>query len=171
MRMFIASPVRLSREIESSINGISSTENLRVTEFNNIHLTYLFLGEIDLKEANHIQEELTKISVNKFSTKISGITAFPDTLHPRVIVMVLESLYIYNLYNSIIKVFPEYDRDRRKFMPHITIARIRKGSACPDLSNFPVHNGMVEINEVCLFRSLLTRSGAVYEKVSCRGLL
>ena len=171
MRMFIASPIKLNLELESYISGLSGTENLRVTEFNNVHLTYLFLGEIDLKEANHIEEELKKISLNKFSAKISGITAFPDALHPRVIVMVLEGDYIYKLYNSIIKLFPGYDRDRRKFMPHITIARIRKGSAGPDMSNFTVHNDIVAIDEVCLFRSVLTRNGAVYEKVSCRGLL
>jgi 2'-5' RNA ligase len=171
MRMFIASPISLNQEIKSSIINIFCMENARSTEFNNIHLTYLFLGDINLTEANHIKEELKKISVNKFTAKISVIIAFPDTGHPRVIVMFLESLYIYNLYNSIIKLFPAYDGDRRKFMPHITIARIRKGSACPDLSNFPVHNSIVEINEVCLFMSLLNRSRVVYEKVSCRGLL
>jgi 2'-5' RNA ligase len=167
MRMFIASPVKITPEIESIVNGLSSNENLKITGLNNFHLTYLFLGEISLKESNSIIKKLERISTNTFQAKISSITAFPDFHHPRVIVLVLESPFFYDLYNSILKVLPEYRNSRREFMPHITIARVKNRNTAPDVSRLVISEGMLLIDQLCLFKSTLTPEGPLYERIYC----
>ena len=165
--MFIASDVKASPEIESLARSLFNQGNLKVTDLNNLHLTYLFLGDINKKESDRISTELEKINSNKISAKICGITAFPDNVHPRVIAMVLESPYLYGIYNSIIHLFPEYKQNNMKFIPHITIARNRRSSSKPNISGLSMLDGILLIDNVCLFKSNLTQKGPIYERIIC----
>ena len=167
MRMFIGSPAKMIPELEPIMAIISNMQNLRAVGLNNFHLTYLFLGEINLKETEHIVMELNKISCKKFSAKISGIRALPNIYHPRVIVLSLESSHLDQLYNSISLLLPEYANNEKKFLPHITIARVRNRNSIPDISRLPTGEGMLPINELCLFKSILTREGSIYERIWC----
>ena len=167
MRMFIGSPAKMIPEIEPIMVSISNIQNLKVVGLNNFHLTYLFLGEINLKETEHVVMELNKISCKKFSAKISGIKALPNIHHPRVIVLLLESPYLDQLYNRISLLLPEYANNEKKFLPHITIARVRNGNPIPDISRLPIGEGMLPIDELCLFKSILTREGSIYERFWC----
>ena len=167
MRMFIGSPAKMIPEIEPIMASISNIQNLKVVGLNNFHLTYLFLGEINLKETEHIVMELNKISCKRFSAKFSGIRALPNIYHPRVIVLSLESPHLDQLYNSISLLLPEYANDEKKFLPHITIARVRNVNPIPDISLLPIEEGMLPIDELCLFKSILTREGSIYERIWC----
>jgi 2'-5' RNA ligase len=167
MRMFIGSPAKMIPELEPIMAIISNMQNLRAVGLNNFHLTYLFLGEINLKETEHVVMELNKISCKKFPAKISGIRALPNIYHPRVIVLSLESPHLDQLYNSISLLLPEYANNEKKFLPHITIARVRNRNSIPDISRLPTGEGMLPINELCLFKSILTREGSIYERIWC----
>ena len=167
MRMFIGSPAKMIPEIEPIMAIISNMQNLRAVGLNNFHLTYLFLGEINPKEMDHVVMELNKISCKKLSAKVSGIRALPNIYHPRVIVLSLECPYLDQLYNRISLLLPEYANGEKKFLPHITIARVRNGTAIPDISRLPIVEGMLQINELCLFQSILTPEGAIYERIWC----
>ena len=167
MRMFIASPLKITPGIESIVNELSGNRNLRITGLNNFHLTYLFLGEVDPRESNRIVVNLEKIFSNKFRAKISGITLFPDIYHPRIIVLILESPFFNDIYNSILRLLPEYQNSNREFLPHITIARIRNGSVAPRVSKLAIPDELISIDQLCLFKSVLTREGAVYERIYC----
>ncbi|WP_298279741.1 RNA 2',3'-cyclic phosphodiesterase [Ferroplasma sp.] len=167
MRMFIASPVKLTREIEDIIKVLSGNKNLRVTEPNNFHLTYLFLGDVNIMESNRITSEMKNISGKKFGAKISGMTAFPDIYHPKVIALVLESQFFEVLYNSILKRLPEYKNSNRGFLPHITIARVRNRGTMPWISHMVIQNETLGIDRICLFKSTLTREGPIYESIYC----
>ena len=171
MRMFIASPVRITPEIESLINSLFNKENFRIIEPNNIHITYLFLGEVNENESCYISGKLEKIIINKISARICGISAFPGINRPRVIVISLESPHLNEVYNSIIDVLPEYKRNNTKFLPHITIARVRKSSIRPDISGLYMDDETLLIDEICLFKTNLTHDGAVYERIMCNKFL
>lgn len=172
MRMFIASPVHITPEIESTVNSLSNIQNLKLTGINNFHITYLFLGEINVNEANHIIGQLKQISSNKISARVSGIMAFPNISHPRVIVIVAESPCLLNLHDSVLRLLPEYKNIGRKFLPHITIARVKNGTTLPDISRLSTTlsttHGRVSIKEMCLFKSVLTYEGPLYERIYCR---
>lgn len=137
-------------ELEPIMASIYNIQNLKVVRLNNFHLTYLFLGEINLKETDHIVMELNKISCKKFSAKISGIRALPNIYHPRVIALQLESPDLDQLYNRISLLLPEYTNNENKFLPHITIARVRNGTPIPDISRLPIWEGMLPIGQLPL---------------------
>ncbi|WMT50433.1 MAG: RNA 2',3'-cyclic phosphodiesterase [Ferroplasma sp.] len=168
MRMFIASHIRITPEIESLVKSLSSNKNLKVTALNNFHLTYLFLGDISSKESDRVADEIKKISGVKFTVKISGITAFPDINHPRVIVLVLKSEFLSEIYNSILRLLPEYENSNQKFLPHITIARARKSGVGLGILSPAVPDGALTIDNLCLIKSVLTREGPVYQSVYCK---
>ena len=85
----------------------------------------------------------------------------------RAIVILLESPYLDQLYNRISLLLSEYANNEKKFLPHITIARVRNRNSIPDISRLPTGEGMLPINELCLFKSILTREGSIYERIWC----
>ena len=71
------------------------------------------------------------------------------------------------IYNRISLLLSEYANNEKKFLPHITIARVRNVNPIPDISLLPIEEGMLPIDELCLFKSILTREGSIYERIWC----
>ena len=170
MRIFIGSPIGITPEIETMAKSLSYLPGLRFTGINNFHLTYLFLGKIDVNKARHIIEQLKKISGNKISARFSGIRYFPNVQIPRLIAIIPESPYFMNLHNSILGLLPEYKNIDRQFSPHITVARLKNGTLLPDISKLGNIHGILSIDQICLFKSTLTHEGSLYERVYCKRL-
>ena len=133
------------------------------------HLTLRFLGEVDGIECDDIQEELFKIRQPVFPLSLKGIGFFPPRKQPRVLwVGVEKNEALFQLQK---KIDTRLDRlnltaEKRKFHPHVTLARLRQLSA-ERIGAFLSRNNLFKtdpfyVEEFSLYSSVLTSQRAIH---------
>lgn len=173
-RLFIAIdiPGDIKDNIYKFINGLlGEDKHIKIVAAPNIHITLKFLGDTNINKIMKIKEVLrnTASEFKKFRYEISRrINAFPDTGNARVIFLETGrgSDKISKIYKRLednlgrIKI----KREKRKFFPHITVARAKIKKDIRDLTA----NNKKNINEnadclrITLFESKLKPWGAEY---------
>ncbi|MCL4340580.1 MAG: RNA 2',3'-cyclic phosphodiesterase [Candidatus Thermoplasmatota archaeon] len=171
MRSFIASPIPRDDQINDLLKQVSRFPSLKVPNTVDLHLTYLFLGEIDETEADNISKSIVKQEIKKVESTFSVISAFPNTSSPRVLILLLDNPGIVGIYRSISEILPQFAMDSKNFIPHVTIGRFRKKDLMPDINRLKIPEGKVLIDRVCLYKSTLTQSGPLYEELACNQLI
>lgn len=184
MRSFVAIelPDSLRRSLAETSEELSSKIAPRAVRWvrpEGIHLTLKFLGDVDPSKMQDvrgvIQETVPKFS--PFSFDVGGLGCFPSSRRPRVIwVGVRESTgEMAAMYEELERAFTAqgFERERRPFHPHLTLGRIRRGVSnsvarsvgekITETGSFSL--GKIEVKEICLFRSELKPSGAVYTRL------
>jgi RNA 2',3'-cyclic 3'-phosphodiesterase len=173
-RLFIAIdiPGDIKKKIWSFSNDVLGSEKyIRLVPASNIHVTLKFLGNIDIKRDEEIKEAIEAAAgrFKKFDYEISGkINAFPEPENSRVLFLEINmgsdmiSKIYYKLEDNLSSI--GLDKERRKFSPHITIARVKSKKNLRQLIN---ESGdflpeMLECSELTLFESKLSPSGARY---------
>jgi len=151
---------------------IHSRRLIRFVPPENVHVTLKFLGDID---PEIMPELITKIetsirSLRKFDYICAGTGVFPNVRRPRVLWLGITqgSEMLTNLSKTLdesLKAMP-IESEEREFKAHITLGRIKEfRKPVPELDQFlaypfkPTHN---PVDEVILFKSTLTPSGAIY---------
>lgn len=179
-RLFIAIDVPLW--VKTEILGIQN--RLRVLDLDaswtrqeNMHLTLKFLGDIDARLVPAIIKEMGAVlsPAPKFSVSLGRLGAFPDLKKPRVAWIAIEdpSGVLERLWRETEDAMwaLKFPRDKRKFSPHLTLARIKsqKGnrllaatlSAAPQTGFKPF-----DIASVKLYKSELTAKGSIYTELA-----
>ena len=149
--------------IQRSINGFDS--NLRFVHPNNFHLTISFLG--DKLNPDNVIDNLSSVSFNSFSLRLSGIGFFPSRELPRVLwVGFEENPSLFDLQRKIDLLFTP----NKSFKPHLTIARVKKPFQDKDLLAFlrvvdsvSVKPLSFKVKNFKLYKSTLTPLGPIYE--------
>ncbi len=164
MRTFIA--IEIPEHIKKEIVKIQDelpVFNGKKTEYENLHLTLKFLGEVDEKKIEEIKKRLKKVKMNSFEAEINNIGVFSD----RIIWIGIRNCD--ELQKEIDEKLSELFEKERRFMGHLTIARIKdfkdrkKFSEEMKKIKIPEMNFMVE--NFCLKKSKLTRNGPTYEDI------
>ena len=180
IRAFIA--IDIDKHNKQKISGIISylkTANADIkwiTE-NQIHLTLKFLGNIEQNKIQDISKILKSIAMDfsPFNIQFSGIGAFPNILHPRVIWLGMnkgkESLKLLNN-----KIETELERlgirkEKREYKAHLTLGRVRtlkNVSKLITLINEAKFHPQeeIKIDKLILFQSTLTAKGAIHSPLS-----
>jgi 2'-5' RNA ligase len=184
MRCFIA--IDISDDIKKSIAKVIENlgykiKGIKWVDPQNIHLTLKFLGEIDDKKINLINERLSILSKRHsvFDVSISNVGGFPNLKNPKVLwVGINDSEKLTNLYNELENALFEigFGKENRKFSPHLTIARIKdKRDADLILRHIMEYKnyffGEMKVCEIVLMKSTLKPSGAEYTKLNVFKLL
>lgn len=173
-RLFVA--VDIPEVVKDNIHNLA-TETLpedryiRIVPAPNIHITLKFLGGININKTGKIEEaiRITADLFEKFKYEISGrINAFPDTGNARVVILEVDKggeqiCKIYNeLENNLSKI--KIEREKRKFSPHITIARLKNRKNIKELIAGQKKFLNITLNciEITLFESQLKPDGAEY---------
>lgn len=178
MRLFIATPI--SRQVETELANIiyqlkSVAGNVRWVKPENIHLTIKFLGETDKSLVEHLSQLIDETSreTNILDFKISKIGGFPNLIRPRALWAGLDGDHseLERLAGSLDQRVHKlgYDRETRKFSPHLTLGRVKKPQSLPQLAHF-IENYKIEampfqIDRLTLFKSTLTPRGPIYERL------
>jgi len=180
MRLFIA--IELPPEIKQGIAKVQ--EQLRAAGANagwtrpeGIHLTLKFLGEVPELKGQEILQALAGATqgIGKLNLEVAGAGAFPNTKNPRVLwlgitgdVEKLGSLQaaVENAMTGL-----GFEREERKFSPHLTMARIKFSKPRDNWqqrieSIRDVKLGRFEADHVSLMKSELKREGAVYMELA-----
>lgn len=169
-RLFIALPLTsgLRKKIlylEKSING-----NINWIPIKNLHLTILFLGNIDINDLTKIFYILDNIKnkykedFRKIKTKITKIDYGPPG-KKRMIWLYLEKN---KFLDNIKKIFEDeltqnniyFQREERNFLPHINLARLKKDTKKDIKKDL---NWNIIFTEINLYESLLKKPFAEYE--------
>ncbi len=180
IRSFLA--FELPLEIKNIVARVSgelrqSTLNPRWVKVDNIHLTVVFMGSIETEDTPAITRVVREVcqTYGPFDISIKGIGCFPNRRSPRVLWLGLDGdlepmSEFRDALQGHLKGFG-IKEEKRKFKPHLTLARFRKPKkmdAKEDqfLSNYEdISSAVCSLKELILFKSDLKPTGAVYTKV------
>ena len=179
-RIFAA--INISDEARAKVAGY--IENLR-REFSNLrvgwdkaeklHLTLKFLGETDEKQLGNLTEAVENIArqVSDFKLQIVGTGVFPAKRNARILWLgiVDENDSLLQL-NEILERECEkkgFQKERRNFKAHLTIARLREPDKSKRLVEKHLQNEFspVEfaVSELAIYESKLQSTGSIYETI------
>lgn len=171
MRCFIA--IDLPNEIGEYISRVQSSlpkSDMKLVEKQNIHLTLIFLGEIDDYHVNRCKQILAQLKFKKFHASLGSIGFFPSQNYIRTVWIALEpSETLKDIYSQIQdKLKEEFKLDNR-FESHITLARVKfienKQQFVKKLLSLDIEKKEFEVDSFALKKSTLTKQGPVYEDV------
>ncbi len=150
--------------------------DVRWTRPEGIHLTLKFLGPVTPEELEKISSAVAPVILGQgtFSLGVHGTGSFPSDRNPRVVwIGIREGLDEITRLQKLVDdgaAAAGFPPENRPFSPHLTLGRVRSPKGKPALieaveRNREVDLGDFDVREVCLFRSDLRPSGAVYTKL------
>jgi 2'-5' RNA ligase len=172
-RVFIGIPIggkikSILPSLKTSIH--SSRDIIRWIPPENIHLTLSFLGNISDQDIPNIIQSIENCITSKiFKIIIESTGVFPSANFPKTLWIGIGkgadelTLLQKEIERSVRKFKGIYRRE--KFMPHITIARIRRSRRKIDVLPFlnTVYSPIeLDINSICFYESILLPEGAQY---------
>lgn len=183
-RLFIAIKIDPTEELLRRVYFLKhnlSEENINWIPTDHYHLTLQFLGKTPVSLIKELKFSLHHVFQNEksFDLSIGETSIFGSTYAPKVIWMQtgpendLKTLHI-NVQNRMKPM--GFKTDRQNFVPHLSIARIRK------LKNREHFRRVMEklpqqaiiyqrIEEVILYESILQSKGAQYEEIQRYSLI
>ncbi len=184
-RLFIALP--LESAVKEDLRPVSENLNrygqlLKVVDPDNYHITLKFLGNMDEEKAREIIEDFHEYDIDLpgVPVEIKGLGAFPRVKDPRVIWIGIEGdIDALSRLNTGIQDFSfrhGYEREERRFRPHLTIARARKGRKPENRmiqyieENRETEFGKTSFDRIVLYESVLREDGPVYSEISSKSL-
>jgi len=142
----------------------------------NIHLTLKFLGDVASNRIPSITGAIRHTVQNQvpFNMKLSSISAFKNFSYPTILWIGISTdpapiVKLAKNLNSSLNCFG-FPQESRKFIPHLTIARIRNNiSLTKFASHFDAYNNInhtpVSVKQISLIKSKITSEGAIYKKL------
>jgi 2'-5' RNA ligase len=176
MRAFIAvdvsnaAIVKLQNDILSAAGW--NLRDVKPVEPHNFHFTVIFLGEISDHDVDRIKEKLAGFQFERFTLTYTGIGAFPNPAHARVIWIGVDSegaKRLTALANDVIAKMSELGfKADKPFSAHMTFLRAkdRPLRATEISSKYQGRTfGSDSIDKVHLKKSELMQSGPIYSNV------
>jgi len=174
IRLFIGSYVEFSIINEENINKLCEYFMcpIKFVEKNNIHLTWKFIGDIEAEKLEEVQAilEETSIKVSDILINFEKFEIWPSGKRPSLLVLTGRDLNgnATKLHQKLDKKFEKLKiaREKRKFLPHITVARFKikqkpaEKFVLPDWLLFDKIS--VRFSQLSLFQSTSTDSGSLY---------
>ena len=139
-----------------------------------MHVTLLFLGEVDEREVVDVCRVVKDVAGREppFPLRVSGVGAFPNTRRPKTVWAGVtdgaEPLRrLYGLIEARLLDLGGYRKEERAYTPHLTLGRVRAESGghalAAELPKLLAWNGgQTTVDEVVVFASELTRDGPAY---------
>lgn len=164
-RIFIA--LSLPKAVKEEIKKIQ--EKLpefigKNTEFENLHLTVKFLGDVNNKQLEMILEKLKEIDLKKFPVEINGLGVFTES-YIRIIWLHLNGAE--ELQRQIDKKLEAFFEKENRFMSHVTIARVKhilnKPVFLKELNKISFNKINFVVDKFYLMESILSSDGSEYE--------
>lgn len=175
MRVFIA--IDLPEEIRNRLAAMqselrSTASSARWVAAESTHLTLKFIGEISEQRRDEVDAALAGLSWKEFPVSVKGVGFFPGTRSPRVFWAGLHASTMEGLTQEIDARLERagFDREKRAFRPHITLARAKTGrlettlvSAAEKFAETDF--GAFTADRCFLYQNTLKPAGSVYTKL------
>jgi 2'-5' RNA ligase len=179
LRSFIA--IELPETAKSFLAGLQQDfkncgADIRWVKPENIHLTLKFLGNIEEKQIDNIIKVIEKACSKyaAFNFRFSGVDVFPRRGSPRVLWVGMngnETLTGLQQEIDIGLVKLGFERENRKFVPHLTLGRFKSSRGkVPLLDKIKSYknnkSGLTDVSSVSLIKSDLSPAGARYTRIA-----
>lgn len=180
VRLFVglSLPEEISRELSELKVKLSHARWLDSSVY---HITLLFLGECDESEIELISDQLSLIEWVSFDCKVRGVGFFKQGRTARSLWAKVEGLEkdqsftIFDLHQDIkehlspLEIVEESNLKGKRFIPHITLARLRPRSIeliNPFMQSFSGYESLrFNVLNFHLYHSKLSADGAKYTKI------
>jgi RNA 2',3'-cyclic 3'-phosphodiesterase len=177
-RLFVALPV--PEEITDDLVALQSgVPDARWVAPENFHVTLCFAGDVQGGVVRDFEEELSDIAGPPFSIAIAGVQQFSSGKQPRALVASVErSDRLDWLHQKVSTVARNcgIEVERRKFRPHVTLARFGNGAETGHhLAQFMASHSTFRAgpwiaDQFALYSSRSARSGSIYTEEAAYGL-
>lgn len=174
MRVFFG--IGLPPDIREQVNGFSETLRTRLprmkwVEEKNLHVTLRFLGEVEEARIHLVTGAAreTASGLEGFRTELGSLGAFPNLRRARVFWWGLsggaeESMSLFDRLEERL-VAQGIEAEKRRYHPHLTLARLRYPAPLP-LESFSPPSGLsFTASSFTLYQSTLTPQGPTYKIV------
>ncbi len=187
IRSFIA--IELPAELKQGLARLETqlkTDNqpwIKWVKPDSIHLTLKFLGNIAIDTAAAITGAIAESArgIKPFRLKVRELGVFPNLKRVQVVWVGISgeidrlSRLQKRLESNLTPL--GFTPESRPFTPHLTLARLSE-RASPDerqgfgqlIASTRFEAGDIEVNNISLIKSQLTRAGAIYTRISLVGL-
>ncbi|HSM42526.1 MAG TPA: RNA 2',3'-cyclic phosphodiesterase [Afifellaceae bacterium] len=134
----------------------------------NYHVTLRFIGDVDGRTADAVAESLEQISRTSFSLQLNGLGAFGSRKPHSVWAGITMTPKLNDLQAELERRIRRVglEPERRKFAPHVTLARLR-GTSEADVANYLALRGDFRsppfpVGRFVLFSSRASKGGGPY---------
>jgi len=185
-RTFIAIelPPEIRRRIKEHIDQLRAAfPQVRASwsREDNLHLTLKFLGEIPVTRINALSEACSEAikQIGPFELVIKDCGSFPPHGKPKVLWIGIEdadaeaqTTHLHRLHTALEDLCAAhgFEREARRYHPHLTIARIREAKDSRAVAEHHRQTGFApetfSVSEVVVFRSELSSSGSKHSALS-----
>ena len=155
-----------------------SLPNVRWVKPGNIHLTVVFIGDMDTEQIDPLEKRIAGVcgEHGPFNMALKGVGVFSNRRNPRVLWVGLDGeidrMSVFR--NSLQKVLKPFGikQERRPFNPHLTLGRFRKNEKAGVhleellLKYKDLTSPVCALRELLLFKSDLKPNGAVYTRMN-----
>jgi 2'-5' RNA ligase len=167
IRLFVALPLP-DTIAEGLLAMQSGVPGARWSTREQLHLTLRFIGEVDGRDADAIDETLASVSAPRFTVELKGVGAFGGK-NPRALwagVAPNDSLiHLQRKMESAIQRLG-FPAEERKYTPHVTLARLRATPAARTMDYISDHalyaSGPFAADRFILYSSKMTPHGSIY---------
>jgi 2'-5' RNA ligase len=185
LRTFIAVPLNKfthDRLVGLQKRLVATDVPVRWVEPENLHITLLFLGEVDARETPALCRAVEQVGrqTRPFAVTLAGAGAFPTPRRPRTLIVHVteggpELVALHDALEAPLLELGCYRREDRAYKPHLTLGRVKGQSAAEPLAVAVKQfegwqGGQSHVEEVLVLSSELRFQGPEYA-VLCRARL
>jgi 2'-5' RNA ligase len=154
---------------QSLVLARGGVEGARWQTDDRLHLTLAFIGEVSHRTMRDIEGALSSVTFTPFELVLSGVDMFGDTRHPKTLwAGVQDEAPLRHLHEKVLNALERVDvaTDRRRFKPHVTLARFQRGTHAR-IADWLSVNGTLRspahtVDHFTLFSSARTADGPFY---------
>ena len=166
-RLFVA--LALPDEVATPLNWIQSgVPGARWQTREQLHLTLRFIGEVDGREANDVDDALSTIVAPAFTLQPKGVGEFGGKRPHSLWAGIEANEALLHLQKKVETALQRVGQpaDKHNFTPHITLARLKSGQqgrVMDWLTDHALFTGIAfPVHAFILYSSLLTSDGSIY---------
>jgi len=150
-----------------------NADGLSWTAREKLHITLVFLGEMESGPQEELARRLREIQVQPFYLGLEGVGVFPRKGRPQVLWAGLQKAdpRLFQLHGKVEQVAMGlgHEPERRRYSPHVTIARCqsRAEGAVNQILREEADFGTApfQVQNFALYSSQLSSEGAIYTKL------
>ncbi len=173
LRLFVGIPLPPEQKLRLSAICFG-LRGARWVDPGNFHVTLRFIGEVDEEVAAEIDQALQEVRATPFRLTVAGIDVFGSGDKPRLLHAGLDDEPgLFHLHDKIARALRRIGLppDRHRYAPHVTLARVVKPEAATEIGAYITGHALFRlpafaVDEFCLIRSYLTKSGSIYEDIA-----
>ena len=161
--------LEIPAEIGQTLSGLrGGLPGARWIDPENYHVTLRFIGDIDGISANEIATMLYRVNRKPFEVKLQGLTSFGGRKPRAVVAAVAPVPPLVELQAELERLMQRVglEPEGRKFMPHVTLARLRDSSSLQVADYLsargPVRVAPFSVSRFVLFSSKASVGGGPY---------